>query len=159
MRKTKLVVIDADNRDQGKVFLVTEMPAAAAENWASQALLALGRAGVEVPDDATAAGAAAILSAGIGAFRTLSWSDAEPLLETMMRCVQFVPDPKNKDPLSLDGSPIAFPLNDNDTEEVSTRFKLRSEVIELHLGFSPAAALSTLGAAVKKASSDTPTSR
>lgn len=157
MRKIKQITIGGENRDSGKLFVITEMSAVAAERWAAQALLALGRAGVEVPDEATAAGAAAILSAGLTAFRSISFADAEPLLDEMLGCVSFVPDPARIDPAT--NQPLARPLIDDDVEEIGTLLKLRSEVIDVHLGFSPAAVLSSLGTAVQTASSAIPTSQ
>lgn len=159
MRKTKIITIDAEGRDKGKSFLITEMPASRVEDWAGELLFALGRAGVEVPDEAVSAGAVAVLTAGMNAFRQLHWEDAKPLLDQMMECVQFVGDingPKDQ----VTGAPLtARPLISDDTEEVATRLRLRSEVFEIHVGFSLGAALSTLGAAMVGNSSPTPTSR
>jgi hypothetical protein len=157
MRKTETVVIEREGRDKGKTFLITEMPAMQAEKWAARALLALGRAGVEIPDDAMGLGAAAIISAGLGAFRQMNFVDAEPLLDEMMSCVQIVPDPTKKDATTQ--APIVRALIDGDIEEVATLAQLRSEVIEVHTGFSVTAALSKLGAAVVSKRSATPTSR
>lgn len=164
MRKYILVKIEGEGRDKGKCFLVTEMPAFQAEKWAMRALLALGKAGVEVPDEAIHAGAAGILMAGLSAFRQIGFADAEPLLDEMMGCVAFVPDASMKDP--IDGKPVTRGLargdnfNDGDIEEVTTLLRLRGEAIELHLGFSIAAILSSLGAAVRNSSqSHSPTSR
>ena len=46
-RKTKTLVIDS-GRDQGKSFLITEMPVARADKWANTALFAMLRGGVDV---------------------------------------------------------------------------------------------------------------
>lgn len=157
MRKTKTVVIERDGRDKGKTFLITELSAMAAEKWAARALLALGRAGVEIPDDMAGVGAAAIISAGLGAFRQMNFEDAEPLLDEMMACVQIVPDPSRKDAATQ--QPIARPMIDGDVEEVPTLAQLRAEVIEVHTGFSVTDALASLGASVASRPSPTPTSR
>lgn len=159
MRKTKIVTIDAEGRDKGKSFLITEFPAMRVEKWAARCLLALSRAGVEVPDEAVDAGAIAILSAGLNAFRQMAFDDAEPLLDEMLECVQFVGDPNGiKDQIT--GLPLGVrTLQAADIEEVATLLRLRGEVFELHVGFSLGAALSTLGAAMAGSSSATPTSR
>lgn len=157
MRKSKVVTVEAEGRDKGRSFLVTEMGAVAAEKWATRALLALAKSGVEVPDEAVQAGAVAILSAGVSAFRNMAFEDAEPLLDDMMRCVQFVPDLSRTDPLST--LPVSRPMMEDDVEEVGTLFRLRSEVIEIHLGFSVAASLSTLAETKRANISRTPTSR
>ena len=75
----------------------------------------------------------------------------------MLSCVALVPDRDRIDPLS--GQPVTRPIKEDDVEEVSTLLKLRGEVIQIHLGFSPAAVLSSLGTAVRTASSGIPTSQ
>ncbi len=150
-RKSKVVTIDAEGRDKGKQFVLTEMSARAAEAWATRALLGLSKAGVEVPDEAMDAGAAAIISFGARALTSMAWPDAEPLLAEMLACVQIVPNPSRPE--------VMRALIDDDTEEVGTLLKLRGEVVELHTGFSVAAALSTLGQAAKMRPSATSTSR
>lgn len=146
MRKTNTVTIPSPekgktNRDAGKVFLLTEMPATQGEIWATRALGAMARSGVEMPSDMENTGMAGIASVGIRALLTMDFLDAQPLLEEMMGCVQLVPDPKQPS--------VARALVESDIEEVTTRLYLRSEVIALHLGFSIADALSKLGALAK----------
>lgn len=156
MRKHHVVTITTEGRDAGKSFLVVEKSAYDAEKWATRAIMALSRAGVEVPDEAMAAGALGILIAGVQAFKALPFDEAEPLLDEMMTCVSFVPDASK---LDARGRPIARALmlgddyNDGDIAEVTTLLKLRSEVLELHLGFSITAALSNLAAVAVRNSS------
>jgi hypothetical protein len=150
MRKHTVVTIAAEGRDEGKSFLIVEKSAFEAEKWATRALMALSKAGVEVGDDAIRAGAVGIMLAGLDAFKALPFDLAEPLLDEMMTCISFVPDVSK---LDQHDRPIARPLmrgddyNDGDIAEVATLLKLRSEVLELHLGFSITAALSNLAAA------------
>ncbi|EBP8102013.1 hypothetical protein AOS06_03795 [Salmonella enterica] len=107
-RKEKFITIDGQGRDNGKVFHLTEMSASHAEWWAMRAIMAMGRGGVELPEE------------------------ARPLLDEMMECIQFVPDPKNRG--------IRRPLIEDDIEEITTRLNLRAEVFRLHVDFfSPAA--------------------
>lgn len=157
MRKTKIVTVGTEGRDKGKTFLLTEMPATRAEKWAAKALLALGRSGVDVSDEAMEAGAVALLSAGLAAFRQMPFEDAEPLLDEMMTCVAFVPNPTIKDPAN--DLPITRAMIDDDIDEVATLLTLRGELVELHTGFSVTAALSSLGAAIRERALATPTSR
>ena len=126
-RKTDFVVQDDTSRDNGKVFVLTEMPAARSEKWAMRALLALQRAGVEIPDDAVQNGMAGIATVGIDALGKLNFHEVEYLLDEMFDCIQIKPDPK----LSA-----VRDLIDDDIEEVKTRILLRKEVLELHLGFT-----------------------
>jgi len=136
MRKTTIVTIEAENRDKGKTFLLTEMPAAQAEKWAARAFLAMVKSGVEIPDDVADMGMAGLATLGIKALGGISWELAEPLLDEMFECVQIQPDPARN-------PKFARPLAEDDTEEVMTRFTLRRAVLELHVDFSLAAKLST----------------
>ena len=156
MRKDKLVRIDAAGRDQGKTFLVVEMPPRKAEKWAARALLALGRA--DLPDEWKEAGMAGLAMVGIRAFLSMPFDLAEPLLDEMLECVYAVPDASKIDQFTK--KPIVRALIEDDIDEVATLLALRSEVFELHTGFSTAAFLSTLGDKAKAAlnSPDTSTS-
>lgn len=162
-RANKIVVIDAENRDKGKAFFLSEMPPRKAEKWAARALLAFGRAsnaevGADFREALADAGMAGVAALGIRAFTALSFEDAEPLLDEMLQCISVVPDPARVDQTTR--LPYSRPLMDEDIEEVSTLLTLRSEVLELHTGFSVAAFLSRLGQAAKSKfnSSGTPTS-
>lgn len=152
-RKTKLVTIAAENRDRGKTFLLTEMSPVKAEKWATRALIAIARSGsAEMPpgfkEELEGAGFAGIAALGARALTTIAFDEAEPLLDEMMACVAVVPDKTKLDQMTQ--LPIVRPMMaEDDIEEVSTILMLRSEVIELHMGFSPAAFLSAIGAAAK----------
>ena len=132
MRKTAKVTIDAAGRDKGKVFILTEMPVSRIEKWATRAILALAKAGVEVPD--MGGGLASIAAAGIMSLAKLSFDDAEPLMDEMMTCVTIMPDPKRPS--------VTRTLVEDDIEELGTRIRLRTEVLNLHMGFSVADFLS-----------------
>lgn len=153
-RKTKTLRIPADppSRDAGKTFLITEMPAAHCEKWAMRALMAVANSGLDIPPDVMRMGMGALVAVGFKGLLTMAFAEAEPLLDEMMACVEFVPDPKNPS--------VVRPVDDEDIEEVKTRLLLRSEVFELHTDFSPAAFLSKLGTAANKTpdTSDSPTS-
>ena len=146
MRKTKYVTVPATGgRDAGKCFLLTEMDAVRTEKWAGRALLAIAASGIDIPPEVLRMGAGAVVAAGFRALTTVAFADAEPLLDEMLQCVQFVPDARKKD--------VLRPLDLEDIEEVKTILLLRSEVIELHVGFSIAGFLSNLG---QSANSQTP---
>jgi hypothetical protein len=132
-RRTATVVIDAEGRDKGKAFLLTEMSASQAERWAARALLAIARNGVDIPEGIASAGLAGVAAVGLRALGGMAFDDAEPLLADMMACVQAIPDPARP-------SVVRF-LIEADIEEVATRLRLRMEVFELHLGFSVAGSL------------------
>lgn len=155
-RKTATIVIDRGsaetNRDHGKTFFLTEMPAHAAERWATRALLALGRKMPDLPDDAAQLGLLGLARFGISAFLSMDFDEATVLLDQMMTCVKFVPDPVRS---MATFSPLAL---EADVEEVSTLLRLRDEVFKLHTGFSLAASLSTSDLAASVASLSTTTS-
>lgn len=128
-RKAETVTITDEGRDQGKSFLITEMPASQAERWALRVLSALARSGVDVPEDVAQMGMAAIAQIGLRALAGVNFLDAEPLLEEMFACVQILPDPTNP--------AIVRPIRtDDDIEEVKTRLFLRGRVLALHVDFS-----------------------
>lgn len=147
-RKTATVTIDADTRDKGKTFFLTEMPATDGEAWATRALFAIGRSGIDVPEEILSAGMAGVAMVGVSNLLRASFDEARPLLDEMMGCVQIVPDPRN--PMIRRGLVEAGPDGEGaDIEEISTRLRLRSEVVALHVGFSIHEKLSELGAMAK----------
>lgn len=131
-RKTATVTIDAEGRDLGKVFLLREMPASQAEKWAARAFLAMARSGIDIPDDLAGAGLAGIAAVGLKAIGGLGFAEAEPLMDEMFACIQIIPDPARP--------AVVRALVESDTEEISTRLRLRKEVFGLHVDFSGLAA-------------------
>ena len=89
---------------------------------------------------------AGILALGLKAFAGVAYADAEPLLDEMLTCVQIAEEK------------ITRAMLDSDVEDVATLLALRSEVIEVHVGFSVAASLSKWISEARAASSNTPTS-
>src|SRR5690348_17281961 len=118
MRKTKIVVIDRPGRDLHKNFLLTEMPASQAEKWAMRAFLAMAHAGIELPEEIQGAGMAGLALIGLRTLGRVSWVEAEPLMDEMMGCVQFIPDPAKP--------AFSRALIEDDIEEPQTRLQLRS---------------------------------
>lgn len=132
MRKTLKFVIDAEGRDKGKTFLLTEMFADEGEAWAMRALLGMISAGVSMPDDYANLGMAGFAEMGLKSLPSIKWETLEPLMKEMFDCVQIVVDPKRADATTR-------PLIREDIEEISTRLKIRMEWGKLHLGFFMAA--------------------
>lgn len=145
-RKTKIVKIpDWGKRDEGKVFIITEWPAARAEKWAVRALLALNRSGGEIPLELSGIGMQGIAIIGLNTFLrgNVVADEIIPILDELLDCVKFIRDPKARDQTT--GQPVATPIvSDDDIEEIVSRAWLRSEVVALHTGFSVADALSAL---------------
>jgi len=139
-RRTKTVTITSDGRDIGKTFLIKEMPASQAERWAERLLFAIGQSGADIPSNILAAGFAGVAAIGIRALAGLPWDIADSLLREMFDCISIIPNPAVPQ--------VVRALIEDDIEEVLTRLQLRDEVINLHVGFSPAAYLLKLKAAV-----------
>lgn len=131
-RKELFYTVTGKGRDAGKMFYIQEMPASKAEWWAIRAGLAMAKNGVNLPDNFTDMGMAGMAKVGLGMIAQIPPEDARPLLDELMACVQAVPDPSNQS--------VKRNLIDDDTEEVSTRLKLRSEVLKLHVDFLTATA-------------------
>lgn len=132
-RKTLTITIDAEGRDIGKVFVITEMPASQAEKWAARAFLAMARNGVDIPDDIASSGLAGIAAMGLKAIGGMKYEDAEPLLDEMFNCIKCIPDASKPN--------VIRNIIEDDIEELSTRLRLRKEVFMLHVSFFTAAAL------------------
>lgn len=126
-RKEIYYTVEDKGRDQGKVFFIREMAASQAEWWAIRAGLAMAKNGVNLPDNFSDMGMAGMAKVGLEMVAQISPDEARPLLDELMKCIQFVPDPANQS--------IKRALIDDDTEEVVTRLKLRSEVFKLHVDF------------------------
>lgn len=134
-RKITNVTIEADGRDQGKRFIISEMPASRAEKWAMRLAFAVMGAGVDVPDGFGKNGMADIASFGMKALGKIPFDVAEPLLDELMACVQIAPNPQ--DPT------VSRPLIESDVEEIPTRLKLRMETLKLHIDFFTSVAAQT----------------
>jgi hypothetical protein len=116
-------------RDNGKTFVLTEMPADQAERWALRLLFAMQAAGVEIPEDAQDAGIAALAAVGLKAVTAIRFAEAEPLLAEMMACVRYQHAPNQQPQELMTGAASQI-------EDVKTRLLLRAKVFELHTGFS-----------------------
>ena len=150
-RKTTTFTVDSEGRDKGKQFLITEMAATKAEDWAIRVMLALGAANVDIPEGALQLGMSALAEIGLKKLFAIDAAFIRPLLSELMECVEFVPDPRKPQ------TRIQYPMLETQIEEVKTLLMLKWEVLKLHLDFSLAAGLSeslgnTLGATKHKPS-------
>ena len=150
MRKVKDVTVpNTKNRDKGKVFRLTEMPASKAEAWAIHTMTLIASTGVNLPDNIIKYGWAGLAIVGLDALLKVDYHRARPLLDEMMECVQIIPDAAR---------PIPHAVTDDDIEEVETRLWLRDQVFEIHSGFCVADAIrATLTSAENLMSSQFPT--
>lgn len=158
MARREKTVTATIGRDAGKVFKIVEMGARQGEDWAMRAILAMGKTNKQNLDAADLALATASGMEGFALLATDAWrafmamaiEDAKPLMDEMMSCVVFLPDPANP---MIENRDL-----DTQIEEVQTRLILRDEVVALHLGFSLRERFRTWGASLKamiQASSNT----
>lgn len=153
-RRTHTVVITADGRDKGKHFIITEMSSSQGEEFAMRLFFALGQSGAEIPPGVENMGFAGAITIGIRAFSGLPWHLAKPLLDELFQCVSYLPEPSQ--PLIVRGSAPGSvgPMIEEDIEEITTRLRLREEVIALHTGFSIAGYLSKFRQALSSVQDD-----
>ena len=123
--KTKQITIE-HGRDKGRVFLITEMSAAHADNWAMRALIALANGGVDLGDLSPQQGMIGMVRVALDALGRLKADDAIPLLNELLDCVQIIPEGGQPRPLNMDF---------NDVEDFTTLWRLRKEVFALHTDF------------------------
>ncbi len=146
-RKTATFTVEDENRDKGKHFSITEMPATKAEDWAIRAMLALANANVDIPEGAFQLGMAALAEIGLKKLFAVDAVQMKPLLTELMECVEFVPNPQKPQ------VKVTYPLFESQVEEVKTLLTLKWEVLKLHLDFSLADGLSeslgNMSAAIK----------
>ena len=123
--KTKQITIE-HGRDKGRVFLITEMSAAHADNWAMRALIALANGGVDLGGLSPQQGMMGMAGVALDALGRLKADDAIPLLNELLDCVQIIPEGGKPRPLNMDF---------NDVEDFTTLWRLRKEVFALHTDF------------------------
>lgn len=138
-RKVELVAVPEEwgVRDAGKVFQITEAPAAQAEKWAWKVIIALKGTSAQIPEGIAPLGMIAVAVRGLNSFLAadIDFVKIEPLLDELMGCVRIVRNPKAIDPAT--GKPLATPMvSDDDIEEARTIAWLRSEVLRVHTNFS-----------------------
>ena len=150
MRREKIVTVPFDGRDKGAQFIITEMPASQGEKWATKALLAmLHHSGIELPEGWQHA--PMMVTAGIGILKLLAgipFSVADELGAELMACVAPRALPNGNG--HIEQLSILRTLIEEDIQEIATRAWLKSEVFELHTGFSVTDAISKSVASIKQ---------
>jgi hypothetical protein len=128
-------------RDNGKVFVLTEMDAYSGQDWALRALLALAASGVQLPAGAELAGMAGLAGFGVTALLQAPYGALKPLLDEMLAQAKYQHhDTKGK----ASGAPQAILPGPNCcVEEIKTFLTLHKALLFLHTGFSTAVATPT----------------
>lgn len=119
-RRETTYTVGMDGRDFGKRFLLTEMPARQAYEWAVRVLTAMINGGAPMPDDLRKAGWPALAIAAITGMRYLRGDDIIDFGNDLMRCVKRREDKADRD------------LVDSDIEEFATFALLQKAVFDLH---------------------------
>ena|ERR1700722_18158261 len=133
-----------EGRDKGKQFRITEWPCIQSENWILRAVFGLGKAGVEIPPEILQLGAAPTVYAIASQASRIPSRLGIRLAQELMGCVQIVE------------KSIVRSLVDNDIEDVTTRLRLKSEVLKLIFGFFVPAASQSSASAVSGTESSKP---
>jgi hypothetical protein len=128
-RKTITITLEK-GRDEGKRFVITEMSAMKAEKWAARALF--GIMGSEKLDLKKIGGMEKVAEIGVAILSKIPIEVAEPLMDELMKCIEILPNPS--DPM------VRRPVEEDDIEEIASLFKLKAEVLKLHIDFFTAAA-------------------
>ena len=85
MLRSTTVVIEAEGRDKGGTFVLTEKPAIPATEWFIRAMQLLARSGADVPPAIMQQGAAGFVTLGVGTVLTglgkAPWFEVKPLLD------------------------------------------------------------------------------
>ncbi len=136
MARKEITVTIAEGRDAGRSYHIKEMGALSAEKWAMRAVLALMESGADIPEVKPGQGIEALASLGgkaiLGGLMGIKFETLEPLMNQMLECVSYLPDPGN----TLTKTALHADNCDNFIEDVATLFQLRSEVLGVHVGFS-----------------------
>lgn len=144
MRRTETLTIPgilsekAGERDNGKIFVLTEMDAWAGQKWALRMLQALAASGVTLPEGALSTGWAGLAGFGITAFLQAPSAALEPLLDEMIGQAAYQHDPKHPPQLIRPGPNCVV-------QEIKTFLTIQVALLKLHLVFLPAAAIPTTG--------------
>jgi len=139
--RSQSITITRAGRDQGGVFILTEMPAIPASEWFVRTLQVLVRSGADVPPDIFRHGAIGFVTIGVGALLTgigkAPWAEIKPLLDELLSCVTAYTPPGGTQPITN------LTTIKTQIAEPATVFQLYEEVVSLHLGFSIRAKLSS----------------
>lgn len=119
-RRTTTYTVEMAGRDFGKCFVLTEMPARQAYEWAVRVLTAMINGGAPMPEDLRKAGWPALAIAAITGMRYLHGDDIIDFGNELMTCVKVREEKADRDRV------------ESDIEEFATFALLQKAVFELH---------------------------
>ncbi|WP_432784676.1 hypothetical protein AAEX37_01954 [Oligella sp. MSHR50489EDL] len=123
-RKEKTYTVEG-GRDDGKTFLITEMPVIKADAWATRVLFAIAKSGIDTAGINPNGGMLEMVKVAITTIGNIDHDEGYPLLNELLDCVQIIPS---------GGTPRKLNI-DSDIQEVRTLMMLRKESLMLHLDF------------------------
>jgi hypothetical protein len=126
-RKVEHVTIELEGRDQGKVFVLTEMPATLGKPWLMKVTTLLAVQGMDIKALGKAGGVAA-----------LAMVMDDPILTGWRDCVKYQHEGQMPQAIFWDKPTCQI-------EEIETVTFLQAKVLELHMGFTPPVSPSTTG--------------
>lgn len=127
-RKEIPFIVEDENRDKGKEFIITEMSAWDADSLAQDIFRAMGESNFTgIPADVIAMGCAGLATVGINVLSASSPEVARALRERLLSTVQIV--------ITHDGNRQVREVKPIDFEEVSTIRNLMDQVFKVNFEF------------------------
>ncbi|EKN4095953.1 hypothetical protein AB1E84_002399 [Yersinia enterocolitica] len=128
-RKEIIYIVDAEGRDNGKEFIITEMSAWDADSLAQDIFRAMGDSNYTgIPADVIAMGCAGLATVGLSVISASSPDVAHTLRDRLMSTVEIV--------ITHDGNRSRRQVKGSiDFEEVSTIRKLLDKVFQTNFDF------------------------
>lgn len=127
-RKEIPFIVEDDNRDNGKEFIITEMSAWDADELAQDLFRSMGGSGFSgIPADVIAMGCAGLATLGLNVISAASPEVARKLRDRLMSTVQIV--------ITHEGSRQVRTVKPVDFEEVSTIRQVMDKVFKVNFDF------------------------
>jgi len=127
-RKEISFIVEDDNRDNGKEFIITEMSAWDADELAQDLFRSMGESGFSgIPADVIAMGCAGLATLGLNVISAASPEVARKLRDRLMSTVQIV--------ITHEGSRQVRTVKPVDFEEVSTIRQVMDKVFKVNFDF------------------------
>ncbi|EPR5766860.1 hypothetical protein ACU7BI_004638 [Escherichia coli] len=127
-RKEIPFIVEDDNRDNGKEFIITEMSAWDADELAQDLFRSMGKSGFSgIPADVIAMGCAGLATLGLNVLSAASPEVARKLRDRLMSTVQIV--------ITHEGSRQVRTVKPVDFEEVSTIRQVMDKVFKVNFDF------------------------
>lgn len=132
-RKTLNYTVDADGRDFGKVFVITEMSAWDADTMAQDIFRAMGDSKfTEIPEDVIRMGCAGLATIGLSVLCAASPEVSSTMRDRLLSTVEIA--------IEHEGKQQVRKVKSIDFEEVPTIRTLMDKVFHLNFGFLALAA-------------------